>query len=118
MKSAGEWLVAQESNRWRFHHRLAGGVNAFVGFAGSGACIEVLEHGFRAYAASVLVVGILQLAAGIGFALANRWPRIVLWPLSVLYLPAFPIGTALGAYTLWVLYQTRGKPSDKDAAAA
>ncbi len=46
----------------------------------------------------------LSLLAGIGLLKNRRWARIIITILSVLYLPALPIGTVLGGLGFWVLY--------------
>ena len=51
----------------------------------------------------VLVLGALGLAAGWGLWQREPWARIVALILGVLALLHFPLGTALGIYTLWVL---------------
>jgi hypothetical protein len=42
---------------------------------------------------------------GIGLLRRRNWARILLIILGALHLPGFPFGTALGVYTLWVLFQ-------------
>lgn len=54
-----------------------------------------------------VVIFVAQLVGGIGFALGRNRLALPLWPLSVLYLVAFPIGTLIGGYSLWVLYRTK-----------
>jgi uncharacterized membrane protein (DUF2068 family) len=51
----------------------------------------------------VLVLGVLGVAAGWGLWQREPWARIVALILGVLSLLHFPLGTALGIYTLWVL---------------
>jgi len=57
-----------------------------------------------------LVISIMLIAlsapgivAGVGLLARKRWARIVAIVLGVLHLFEFPFGTAVGAYTLWVL---------------
>ncbi len=51
----------------------------------------------------VLVLGALGVATGWGLWQREPWARIAALVLGVLALLHFPIGTALGIYTLWVL---------------
>ncbi len=51
----------------------------------------------------VLVLGVLGVATGWGLWQREPWARIAALVLGVLALLHFPIGTALGIYTLWVL---------------
>jgi hypothetical protein len=51
----------------------------------------------------VLVLGVVGMAAGWGLWQREPWARIVALILAVLALLHFPLGTALGIYTLWVL---------------
>lgn len=51
----------------------------------------------------VLVLGVLGMATGWGLWQREPWARIVALILGVLALLHFPLGTALGIYTLWVL---------------
>jgi len=49
------------------------------------------------------VIGIPSLIAGIGLLKHKHWARVLAIVLAVLALASFPIGTAAGIYTLWVL---------------
>ena len=51
----------------------------------------------------VLVLGVLGVATGWGLWQREPWARIVALILGVLSLLHFPLGTALGIYTLWLL---------------
>lgn len=51
----------------------------------------------------VLVLGVVGVAAGWGLWQHEPWARIVALILGVISLIHFPLGTALGIYTLWVL---------------
>lgn len=56
----------------------------------------------------IVVVTILSLPgiiAGIGLFRKKEWARILTLILSVLDLVRFPIGTAIGVYSIWVLAQ-------------
>lgn len=52
-----------------------------------------------------LVSTIPDLIAGWGLVRYRSWSRILTIILSILHLFAFPLGTALGAYGLWVMFQ-------------
>jgi len=46
------------------------------------------------------------LLAGIGLLKIKGWARILAMILAILSLPAFPIGTALGIYVLYVMFDS------------
>jgi hypothetical protein len=48
-------------------------------------------------------LGIPSLIAGIGLLKHKSWARILAIILAILAVTSFPIGTAAGIYTLWVL---------------
>jgi hypothetical protein len=56
------------------------------------------------------VLSLPELLAGIGLLRRRNWGRILAIIVSFLNLLNFPIGTVIGVYSLWVLFQ--------DAAAA
>ncbi|NOZ12090.1 MAG: hypothetical protein GXO69_00405 [Acidobacteria bacterium] len=45
------------------------------------------------------------IVGAIGTLKLKNWGRILLIIVGILNLPGFPVGTALGGYTLWVLFQ-------------
>ncbi len=51
------------------------------------------------------VLALPGLLAGIGLLRRRNWGRIVAIVVSFLNLLNFPIGTVIGAYSLWVLFQ-------------
>jgi hypothetical protein len=53
----------------------------------------------------MLVVSVPDIVGGIGLLMRKRWARILLMVLAVLKLFNIPIGTAVGAYSLWILLQ-------------
>lgn len=57
-----------------------------------------------------LALSLPGLIAGIGLRRFRRWARIVAIPYGVVHLVVFPIGTALGIYTLWVLLTPKTWP--------
>ena len=53
----------------------------------------------------MVVVSVPDIVGGIGLLMRKRWARILLMILAALKLLNIPIGTAVGAYSLWVLLQ-------------
>lgn len=87
-------------------------------FVGVGLCVLFWPASNARIGAEILLFGpVLVLAAytvpglagGIGLLCGQPWARPVLIVLSVLVLPAVPIGTAFGGYALWVLLGTRAQ---------
>lgn len=58
----------------------------------------------------LLLGGALELIAGIGLLKYKSWARILAIILAIFNLPLFPFGTALGAYTLWVMFNQETQP--------
>ena len=56
-----------------------------------------------------LVLSLPGLLAGYGLMKHYAWARILAIVLGILNLFNFPLGTALGAYTLWVLFTPEGQ---------
>ncbi|MEN8116232.1 MAG: hypothetical protein ABFS16_04605 [Bacteroidota bacterium] len=54
----------------------------------------------------VTVISIPGIIAGIGLFKRKEWARILTLILSVLDLVNFPLGTAVGVYSIWALVQT------------
>ncbi len=52
-------------------------------------------------------IGVLHILTGRAFRAGKNWARIALWILAIINLGNVPLGTALGAYAMWVLVQTR-----------
>ena len=53
----------------------------------------------------ICLVSLPALIAGIGLVKFKSWARVLGIVISVLHLFSVPIGTALGVYGLWVLFQ-------------
>ena len=53
---------------------------------------------------------IAYILAGYGLLNYKGWARILTIILAILNLILFPIGTALGIYTLWVMFNDEAKP--------
>ncbi len=69
---------------------------------------EVAIAGFLGVIAMVLcgflaVLALPSIVAGWALFAGKSWARPLALVLAILHLPNFPFGTALGAYTLWVL---------------
>ena len=62
---------------------------------------------------SWLAIGLFipSLAGGIGLLRKKRWARVLIIFVSVEFLFAFPVGTALGAYGLWALVKKETEPA-------
>lgn len=58
----------------------------------------------------LLVLGLPGIVAGIGLLAHKAWARYLAIVLAVLNLLNFPVGTVIGAYTLWVLMQEEAVP--------
>jgi hypothetical protein len=57
-----------------------------------------------ALGAVLVVLGIPGVIGGWGLIHYKGWARILVIILSILHLPGIPIGTAIGVYGLWVLF--------------
>lgn len=53
----------------------------------------------------MVMTSLLGLLGGIGLLGFHRWARIVVMVISAIGCFAFPIGTIIGVYSLWVLMQ-------------
>lgn len=53
----------------------------------------------------ICCVSLPALIGGIGLLKMKGWSRMYMIVISILHLLSFPIGTALGVYGLWVLFQ-------------
>ncbi len=53
----------------------------------------------------VTIFSIPGIIAGIGLFKRKEWARILTLVLSVLHLLSFPLGTAVGVYSIWALVQ-------------
>lgn len=52
------------------------------------------------------LLGILHLFTGRAFRAGRGWARFALWILAIINLGNIPLGTAIGAYAIWVLIRT------------
>jgi hypothetical protein len=95
-----------------------GGLAAFFGVVGIGwpdSPVDGLLVGpFMALigVAVVLLICCVSLPAfigGIGLLKMKSWSRVLMIVVSILHLFTFPIGTALGVYGLWVLFNEEAR---------
>jgi hypothetical protein len=56
-----------------------------------------------AIACFLIIISLPGIFAGLGLLKMRPWARIVAIVVGVLHILSFPLGTALGVYTLWVL---------------
>lgn len=54
-------------------------------------------------------LGLPSMAAGVALIRRASWSRVVVLVLSIIDLFSFPFGTALGAYSLWILLKERAR---------
>ena len=74
-------------------------------FSGDREAMTILSLVGTLGAAFFGIVALPGLAAGYGLLTRKNWGRILAIIVGVLGLMNFPIGTLVGAYTLWVLLQ-------------
>ena len=73
--------------------------------SGDGEAMGVLILIGTVTAFIMIVLALPGLAAGIGLLKGKSWGRMLAMIVGLFHLFNFPLGTALGAYTLWVLLQ-------------
>ena len=73
--------------------------------SGDGEAMGVLILVGSVTAFIMVVLALPGLAAGIGLLKGKSWGRMLAMIVGLFHLFNFPLGTALGAYTLWVLLQ-------------
>ena len=92
-----------------------GGFLSVVGWGSSDSNVNGLIVGpFMAVIGVVVVlviccVSLPALIGGIGLLRMRNWSRIFMIVISILHLLSFPIGTALGVYGIWVLFQDEAR---------
>jgi len=60
-----------------------------------------------AFLIPLALFGIMHIITGRAFKTHANWARIALWILAILNLGNVPLGTAFGAYAIWILVNTR-----------
>lgn len=79
--------------------------------------LELVAHVLEVLPAFIIIlISIPSILAGIGLLYQQRWAMILALVLGCLKLFSFPIGTALGIYTIWV-YAEDQKQLKSNAAA-
>ena len=74
-------------------------------FSGDGDAFVITSIVGGAVAAFMLLLAAPGIIAGIGLLKRKSWARILTVVLGILNLTSFPVGTAIGVYTLYVLLQ-------------
>lgn len=64
---------------------------------------EIISAFFLVFAGALALSGVLGLITAYGLLERRPWARVLGIVVAGLELPGFPVGTAFGAYTLWVL---------------
>jgi hypothetical protein len=86
---------------------------AIIGGAGavSGAREAMLVTGIvgTVLCGVLLVLSLPNLLAGYGLLKRREWARILAIVLGIIHLVGFPVGTAIGVYTLYVLFNDETK---------
>lgn len=102
-----------------FLYIIAGAILIVLGllFLGIIGAVSASQHMFSmggvigtAVAAFFVILSIPSIIAGVGLLKRREWARILTIVLGVLHLFGFPVGTALGIYTLYVLFNDQTKP--------
>lgn len=81
---------------------LLNGIGAASGDRQAFTVLSVVGTSLAAFLSLLALPGI---AAGIGLVMRKSWGRVLGIVVGILNLINFPIGTLIGAYTLWVLFQ-------------
>lgn len=84
-----------------------GSVGASFGLLGAAA--ESVGGSTAAFLLLMLVLCVTSVIAGHGLRTLKSWARIPAGILSGLGLLAFPLGTLINGYILWLLFSTKGK---------
>lgn len=64
---------------------------------------------FAVFGISFLVLGLLALTVGVGVLQQRKWARIASIVMGILFLINFPVGMALGIYTLIFMFSEKGQ---------
>jgi uncharacterized membrane protein (DUF2068 family) len=81
----------------------------FVGITGegllskNGETILITTSAATAVAVLLVLISILAIIGGMGLLQRRSWARTLVIVTGCLYLLSFPLGTAVGIYTLWAL---------------
>ncbi len=88
------------------------------GQAGSDFPGEFLTTLLGVIGLTILIKAVAGFAAGYGLLRREPWGRMLTLVLSFLALFNFPLGTALGIYSLWVLFPAESEREYEEAARA
>jgi len=66
----------------------------------------------------LLIVAALGLVAGLGLLTVQNWGRMLAIVVGIIELISFPLGTALGIYTLWVMLPNEAEREYEQMAQA
>lgn len=119
--------MAKHARILGYLHAVLGGIGALCGLAGllivaalflvaaatgrlrrGDATIPMIGTMGAVSAACALIISVPSLIAGLGLLKLRPWARPLTLVISVIDLFALPVGTALGAYGLWVLLSKQG----------
>lgn len=78
------------------------GISVATGDAEALAVLSVVATGIAGFLALLALPGIV---AGMGLLYRKNWARILAVVVAILNIVNFPIGTVMGLYTMWVLFQ-------------
>jgi len=78
-----------------------GGIGVFTGEPNA-VLVLTLVGSFIAFVA--FITSVPGIIGGFGLLKKRSWARMLLIIVGILSLPNFPLGTILGIYTLWVLF--------------
>ena len=96
----------------------------FVGVVSKGLLSESREtilitaSAVAAVATLLALISTLAIIGGMGLLRRRSWARVLVIILSCLYLFTFPVGTAVGIYTLWALTKNEARAALSDEAAS
>jgi hypothetical protein len=76
-----------------------------IGLEGEGLPLVILASIGAVVAGMLVIFSLPKIIAGIGLLMWKNWARYLTMVLAVLQLFNIPVGTAIGAYSLWVLLQ-------------
>lgn len=94
---------------------LLGAFVAFVAVLGGGwvtgdeGVIAITTGVAIAIVIALIILSLPSILGGVGLLKRKPWSRIVIVVLSILHLFSFPIGTAIGVYSLYVLFQDEAR---------
>ncbi len=81
------------------------GLNLVGSLVDDNQAVEILSIISKVLTLIILLFSIPGIIAGIGLLRRKEWARVLTLVLSVLDLLHFPIGTAIGIYSIWALVQ-------------